>query len=318
MCRPPRRPGRRPTPPAGARRAGSDRARSSYAVRAAGLGDQRGRRARRRRRRARGRSSSSRRSRARRRRRVAERGEHRAAARPLRPRRGDDRPPVQDLDPVLREPLGGGRRLSPQVGDGAHVDARPLRARARPRSLGRSVSRPRRASPGVTPYSADQPAGAARQHHAGNVVAREHERLLDRAGRVDVLRARGSGAACRPARPGRARRSGRAPDAELSTSTPAARARAASSRAASWPPSHSSRPPGSGPSSTSTTSAPSSAAAIAAAEAGVAAADDEHVGVAPAVLGPPRPLGLRASAAGRGRPRAGAPSRTAATAAAGG
>ena len=46
------------------------------------------------------------------------------------------------------------------------------------------------------------------------------------------------------------------------------------------------------PSSTSTTSAPAPAAATAAAPAGDPAADDEHVGVAAAVLGPPLALGL--------------------------
>ena len=53
---------------------------------------------------------------------------------------------------------------------------------------------------GRDPKLVHQAAGGASQHHAGAIVARKHQRLLDSAAGKHDLARRGSGASCRPGR----------------------------------------------------------------------------------------------------------------------
>ena len=89
------------------------------------------------------------------------------------------------------------------------------------------------AAAGAEAVERGQAHGAAGEHHAGQVVAGEQQRLLDRPGGVDDLRGRAPGGACRPARPARARRTRRARALRTAPRRRASRARAASSRACS-------------------------------------------------------------------------------------
>ena len=112
--------------------------------------------------------------------------------------------------PSWRERLRLRARARPQVGDG--VQPTPFArcsasAASSPRSEVVAITA---RVPGCDGVQRGQPPHAAGEHHAGQVVAGEHQRLLDRAGRQRRAGGRGPGAACRPARPGRARRRSRA------------------------------------------------------------------------------------------------------------
>ena len=72
-----------------------------------------------------------------------------------------------------------------QVGHGGQLHAGVQQRERRPRGRGRRRPPRRRARPGCTAVERGQPAGAAGEHHAGQVVAGEQQRLLDRAGGVD-------------------------------------------------------------------------------------------------------------------------------------
>ena len=216
--------------------------------------------------------------------------EHRAADAGA-PGRGRHRPTVERLYPVLLERRREPGRRRPHVGHGEHADARLLEGERRSDpSVGRR--RDHGALAGLDPVEGDQPAGAARQHHAGNVVAREDERLLDRARRVDVVA--GADLVQRVALPDRdepvevAERRRRAQDLDPGRAGLGGELAGAVVSALPQQPAAGLR---------SFVSQHDIGAELGGGdrggEPGAPAADDEHVGMAPAVLGAPRPLGLR-------------------------
>ena len=110
--------------------------------------------------------------------------EHRLADRLLAARL-DDRVAREDLDAKLAQRLRRRARSRTQVGDGRHrhTDAVQRDRRLESPVRGRRHHCP---GPGLNGIHRGQPARSVGQHHAGQIVAGEHQRLLDRAGRDHV------------------------------------------------------------------------------------------------------------------------------------
>ena len=205
-------------------------------------------------------------------------------------------------------------RLGACVRDRRDGDAGALQRQGRLQAAfadrGHDGPRPRR-----QPVAREQAAGAAGEHDPGAIVVGEQERLLDRAGRVDVLarpdlvqgvalpdRAQpvvvaehgGAREQLDPGRGGPPRELGRELVAPLVEQAPAEAHVLVGEHDVGAELGGGDRR----------------------AQPGGAAADDEHVGVAAAILGRPGALGLRARAGVRARRRGAGPSRRAATGAA--
>ena len=117
-----------------------------------------------------------------------DRGEDRAGH-GLAAERADDGRAAHQLDPGRLDAGGelAAAGVRAQVGDGDDADAGVLQRErgVEPAVAGRGHDG---GVAGLDGVERGEPAGAARQHHAGQVVVGEDERLLERAGRGDVAR----------------------------------------------------------------------------------------------------------------------------------
>ena len=112
------------------------------------------------------------------------------------------------LDPCDQLRVGSAR---PRVGDADDLDPGVVQGEGRlEAAVGRRRDH-RRPCRARTPYSAASRCGAGAEHHPGQVVALEHQRLLDRAGGGDVAVGANLMQGAPAPRPGRSRRSSPAP-----------------------------------------------------------------------------------------------------------